>query len=182
MRVTVFGSARVSEQSQDYQLGLRLGRMLAERGDVLVSGGYGGIMEAVSRGAHEVGGKVVGVTVAPWIGRIVPNRFLSEERSAATLFERLEALIESDALIALPGGAGTLGEVALAWNLRQMDLMPSKPVILVGEPWRRVFVALRENLIVNDTDLDLLTLVDTVEEAVGAIEAVSLAQGGDWRG
>jgi len=85
MRVTVFGSARLPEESSEYADARRLGRMLAERGDVIVSGGYGGLMEAVSRGAHEVGGQVVGVTVAPWVGRIVPNRYLSEERSARTL-------------------------------------------------------------------------------------------------
>lgn len=136
MRITVFGSARICENTPDYGEARRLGRLLAERGDVVVSGGYGGVMEAVSRGAHEAGGLVVGVTVSPWKGRLAANTYLSEERSAATLFERLEALVESDALIALPGGAGTLGEVALAWNLRQMDLMPAKPVILVGESWR----------------------------------------------
>src|SRR5436305_2676707 len=133
--------------------------MLAERGDVIVSGGYGGAMEAVSRGAHEAGGTVVGVTVAPWAGRITANAYLSEERSAATLFERLEALVESDALIALPGGAGTLGEVALAWNLRQMDLMPPKSIILVGEGWRALLEAFRQHLIIDEDDLALLTMV-----------------------
>src|SRR5947209_938402 len=68
MRVTVFGSARVNEESQEYKDARRLGALLAGRGDVIVSGGYGGVMEAVSRGAREVGGQVVGVTVAPWIG------------------------------------------------------------------------------------------------------------------
>src|SRR5579884_1412828 len=101
MRITVFGSARVGPDTREYQDARRLGRILAGRGDVIVCGGYGGIMEAVSRGAHEVGGSVVGVTVAPWVGRLRPNAYLSEERSAATLFERLEALVESDALIAL---------------------------------------------------------------------------------
>src|SRR5436305_11796152 len=127
VRVTVFGSARLQEGQPAYEEARRLGRLLAERGDTIVSGGYGGLMEAVSRGAHEAGGTVLGVTVAPWIGRITPNVYLSEERSAQTLFERLEALIESDALIALSGGAGTLGEVAIAWNLRPMDVIPSKP-------------------------------------------------------
>ncbi len=170
MRVTVFGSARLADTNAAYQDALRLGRILAQRGDVIVSGGYGGIMEAVSRGAREAGGLVVGVTVAPWVGRLAPNRYLSEERSAETLFERLEALIESDGLIALPGGAGTLGEIALAWNLRQMDLMPAKPVILVGAAWKSVVEAFRTHLVIDERDLAFLTLVDTVEEAVDALE------------
>ena len=180
IRVTVFGSARVAPDSEEYQDAVRLGKILAERGDIIVSGGYGGIMEAVSRGAHEAGGRVVGVTVAPWVGRLAPNRYLSEERSAQTLFERLEALIESDGLIALPGGAGTLGEVALAWNLRQMHLMPQKPTIVVGRRWRRLLDAFRAELIVSDHDLALLTHVDTVEEAVTALETAQPA--GEWYG
>jgi len=181
MRVTVFGSARVAEESTEYQDALRLGRLLAERGDVIVSGGYRGIMEAVSRGAHDHGGQVLGVTVAPWVGRIVPNQYLSEERSARTLFERLEALVESDALIVLPGGAGTLGELALAWNLRQMDLMPAKAIVMVGSRWRRLLDAFRQNLIIGDHDLALLTVVDTVEEAIVALDVEAKAQG-QWFG
>ena len=181
MRVTVFGSARVGEASAEYGAARRLGRLLAEDGHEIVSGGYGGIMEAVSRGAHEAGGLVVGVTVAPWAQRLAPNRYLSEERSAQTLFERLEALVESDALIALPGGAGTLGEVALAWNLRQMGLMTAKPVILVGEGWRRMVDTFRELLIVDERDLALLTLVGSIEEAIAALDGAAGARG-TWRG
>jgi uncharacterized protein (TIGR00730 family) len=175
MRVTVFGSARVGPDTEEYNEARRLGVLLAERGDVIVSGGYGGIMEAVSRGANETGGQVVGVTVAPWIGRLEPNRFLSEERSAKTLFERLEALIESDALIALPGGAGTLGEVALAWNLRQMELMADKPIVLVGDRWRRMLEAFRQHLIVNEHDLGLMVHVNSIEGALAALDIHSTA-------
>ena len=170
MRVTVFGSARVGPESEEYRAARDLGMTLAQRGDVIVSGGYGGIMEAVSRGAHEAGGQVVGVTVGPWVGRLEPNAFLSEERSARTLFERLEALIESDALVALPGGAGTLGEVALAWNLRQMDLMAAKPIVLVGERWRRMVEAFRAHLIVGEHDLAFFSLVDAVDEVIPALD------------
>jgi uncharacterized protein (TIGR00730 family) len=181
MRVTVFGSARLAEATAEYQEAMRLGGILARRGDVIVSGGYGGIMEAVSRGAHAVGGQVVGVTVKPWAERLTPNTYLSEEVSAETLFQRLEALVESDALIALPGGAGTLGEVALAWNLRQMDLMPSKPVILVGKNWRRIVDGFRQTLIVNEKDLALLTVVETVDDAVTALEDRASSTG-EWYG
>ena len=171
----MFGSARVGPESDDYRDARRLGELLAHRGNIIVSGGYGGIMEAVSRGAREAGGQVVGVTVAPWIGRLEPNRFLSEERSAKTLFERLEALVESDALVALPGGAGTLGEVALAWNLRQMDLMSAKPIVLVGGQWRRMAAAFRELLIVDDRDLALLAVVDGIDDVIPALDAYGAA-------
>ncbi len=169
MNVTVFGSARVDGESKEYQDARDLGGLLAKRGHTIVSGGYGGVMEAVSRGAREAGGRVLGVTVAAWSQRLSPNIYLHEERPAATLFERLEALVESDALIALPGGAGTLGEVALAWNLRQMQLMPPKLIILVGVGWHRLVDAFSRELIVDERDLALLTLVENIQEAVAAL-------------
>ena len=151
--------------------------MLAERGDVILCGGYDGAMAGVSRGASERGGQVVGVTVAPWVGRLSPNPYLSMEIAAGTLYERLESLIEGDAFIALPGGAGTLGEVALAWNLLQMELMPPKPIVLVGDAWRRMLDAFNEHLIVDDSDLALLHHVDTVEEAIAALDSPPAARG-----
>ena len=159
----------------------RLGHVLAQRGDVIVSGGYGGVMEAVSRGAHEAGGEVLGVTVAPWVGRITPNPYLSEERSAQDALRARRPFVESDALIALPGGAGTLGEVALAWNLRLMVFMAAKPVILVGDRWRRLSEAFSELLIVDDQDMALLTVVDTIEEAIEAVHDPRLRDESDTR-
>lgn len=181
MRVTVFGSARTREGTREYDQAVRLGQLLAERGDVIVCGGYGGVMEGVSRGARSAGGAAVGVTVTPWAGRVAPNQYLSEEMPAETLFERLEGLVASDALIALDGGAGTLGEVALAWNLRQMDMMVPKHVILVGERWRNLVEAFRGWLIIDESDLALLTVVTTVDEAVKALESEPTA-GGAWVG
>ncbi|MGH2449410.1 MAG: LOG family protein [Chloroflexota bacterium] len=181
MRVTVFGSARTGEGTPEYAVARELGRLLAGRGDVVVSGGYGGVMEAASRGAREAGGQVVGVTVAPWIGRLEPNVYLSEEISAENLLSRLEALVESDALIALDGGAGTLLEVALAWNLRQMSLMPVKPIILLGKRWSALLESFRATLIIDEQDLDLLTLADTPAGAVAALETSS-SQSGQFRG
>jgi|SRR5579884_307835 len=181
MRVTVFGSARTREGTREYDQAVRLGQLLAERGDIIVCGGYGGVMEGVSRGARSVGGSVVGVTVTPWAGRVTPNRYISEEVPAETLFERLEGLIASDALIALDGGAGTLGEVALAWNLRQMDLMAPKHVILVGGRWRHLIEAFRQWLIIDESDLKLLTVVNTVDDAVEALESEPTS-GSAWLG
>lgn len=169
MRVTVFGSARVLPGSMEYEEAFQLGRRLAAAGHVVVSGGYGGVMEAVSRGAHEQGGSVVGITVAPWRERLSANIYVGEERSAATLFQRIEMLVESDALMTLAGGAGTLAEMATAWNLRQMNLMAQKPVILVGPTWRVLVREFQSHLIIDENDLRLLTIVDTIDEAVAAL-------------
>ena len=182
MRVTIFGSARVPPGSDEYEDGVRLGSILAQRGHTILSGGYGGAMEAVSRGARAAGGHVVGVTVGPWAGRLQPNEYLSEELAAETLFARIETLVEADALIALPGGAGTLGEVALAWNLSQTELIPRKPVILVGAGWAAMVEAFRAHLIVNQDDLAMLEVVETVEGAADALESSSVIQAGRIRG
>lgn len=170
MRVTVFGSARLMEDSNEYHDAVRLGRILASHGHIVVSGGYGGLMEAVSRGAHEVNGQVIGVTMTPWSSRLAPNKYLSEVRASATLFARIEGLVESDALVALRGGAGTLGEMALAWNLRQMNLMPHKPIILVGSMWSRLVEDFRETLVIGVDDLAFLTLVNGVDQVLAALE------------
>lgn len=183
MRVSVFGSARLGEGTEEYGEAMRLGRMLAEQGHTILSGGYGGLMEAVSRGAHEGGGQVVGVTMSPWAKRLQPNRFLSEERAVETLFERIEILLESDCLIALRGGAGTLVEVGLAWNLSQMELMGAKPVILVGPDWKHLLQEFERYLVIGPQDLGLFTLANNVDDAATALKAsfpVSFAQ--DWRG
>jgi hypothetical protein len=119
-----------------------LGEVLARRGHTVLTGGYMGTMEAVSRGAAAAGGHVIGVTCDD-IGRYhggTPNPWIREERRCSTLMERLRGLIEgSDAAIALPGGPGTLAEIALTWNLMIIGSLARRPLILVGDGWQRVW-------------------------------------------
>ena len=99
-------------------------------------------MEAVSRGACEAGGHVIGVTcedIETWRA-VKPNNWVMEEIRKKTLIERLHALIhESDAAFALPGGAGTLTEIALMWNLMIVESLHRRPLILIGDGWQSVF-------------------------------------------
>jgi len=163
-QITVFGSSRVSPEDVAYRDALRLGRLVAEAGYAVCTGGYGGVMEAVSRGAREAGGVVIGVTVHPWSSRLQPNSWLSHEVTTLHLFERLSHLIDSDAYVALPGGLGTLGEVTLTWNLFQTDSIPLRPLILVGAPWRRLIRCLTNGIRVEAADLALIRCVETVDE------------------
>jgi hypothetical protein len=121
---------------------MELGRLLALSGHAVLTGGYSGTMEAVSRGAAEAGGHVIGVTSSD-LERWRPtkaNPWVREERRTGTLLERLEALIQGgDAALALPGGPGTLTEIALTWNLMIVASLPPRPLILVGDGWRAVF-------------------------------------------
>lgn len=139
MNVTVFGGSQPKEGTSAYAEAYQLGKLLAEAGHTVLTGGYIGTMEAVSRGAHEAGGHVIGVTCADieaW-RQIKANSWVKEERRHQTLLQRLDGLISGcDAAIALPGGPGTLTEIGLMWNLMIVDAIHRRPLILVGRGWQ----------------------------------------------
>jgi uncharacterized protein (TIGR00730 family) len=142
MRISVFGGSQPKEDSSAYAEAIKLGRLLAERGHTVLTGGYIGVMEAVSRGAQEAGGHVIGVTcedIEAW-RPIRANAWVMEEIRKKTLVERLHTLIhESDAALALPGGPGTLTEISLMWNLMIVESLHRRPLILIGDGWQSVF-------------------------------------------
>jgi uncharacterized protein (TIGR00730 family) len=163
--VAVIGSSQTKPDEADYQDAVRLGRALATAGLTVASGGYGGLMEAVSEGAAEVGGSVIGVT-APRVfpGRTGVNRFVTDERPANTLTERIHQLIHhSDAVVALPGSIGTLTELMSAWNLAfvaRFSGQAPKPIVAVGPLWAELVPLLAGRL---STDETLVRCVDSVE-------------------
>jgi uncharacterized protein (TIGR00725 family) len=142
MKISVFGGSQPREDSTAYAEARELGRLLAERGHIVLTGGYIGVMEAVSRGAREAGGHVIGVTcedIEAW-RPIKANSWVMEEIRKKTLLERLHTLIhECDAALALPGGAGTLTEISLLWNLMIVESLHRRPLILVGRGWQSTF-------------------------------------------
>jgi len=141
MNISVFGGSHPQPGSLAYAEAYELGKLLALAGHTVLTGGYIGTMEAVSRGANEAGGHVIGVTSADieaWRA-VKPNAWVQEERRFVTLQERLnELVLACDAAIALPGGPGTLTEIALTWNLMIVHSTPPKPVILTGAGWKSV--------------------------------------------
>jgi len=175
MNVSVFGGSAPRPDEPAYADAQRLGRLLAERGHQVLTGGYIGTMEAVSRGAAEAGGHVVGVTCSE-IERWRPvgaNPWVREEHKAATLVERLQILIgRSDASLALPGGPGTLTEVALTWNLMIVESRQPAPLILIGKGWLKVMKTFLEELgpYVPVEQRRLLTYAQTVEAAVKILD------------
>jgi len=142
MKISVFGGSQPKPGSPAYEEARQLGELLAERGHTVMTGGYIGTMEAASRGAAEAGGHVIGVTCAEierWRD-VGANKWVNEEWRRETLFERLQVLIqECDAAIALSGGAGTLTEIMLMWNLMIVESMHRRPLVLVGAGWQAVF-------------------------------------------
>ena len=170
MNITIFGGSQPKPGSPAYEQAYELGKMLALSGHTVLTGGYMGTMEAASRGAHEAGGHVIGVTCADieaWRGSRA-NAWVKEERRFANLQERLNELIRAcDAAIALPGGPGTLAEIALTWNLMIVDSIPHKPLILVGEGWKNVLETFRRELGMYTThdQEKLITFAATIHEA-----------------
>lgn len=149
MRITVFGGSAPKPGEQAYQEAYRLGWRIGEGRHTLLTGGYIGTMEAASRGCHEAGGHVIGVTcdeIESW-RPVKPNRWVVEEIRRKTVKDRLFTLIESsDAAIALPGGAGTLAEIAVMWNQLQVQAIPIRPLVLVGTGWEQTFETMRSHL------------------------------------
>ena len=172
MKVTVFGGSRPSPH--DYQQAERLGRLLGQAGHTVISGGYSGTMEAVSKGASQAGAHVIGVTcqeIEAWRPSIT-NRWVKEEIHCATLQERLFTLVEScDASIALPGGAGTLTEISITWNMLFTEILPPRPLILVSKLWYEVFLQLFQSLdgYIPDFERRWLIFTDDVDQAVARL-------------
>lgn len=172
-RVAVFGGSLTDEQ--DYAQALALGRLLGQKGYFVLTGGYIGSMEAVSRGAAESGAHVIGVTcdeIERW-RPVQPNPWIKEEWRFATIRERLFALVEkSDAAIALPGGAGTLAEIAFTWTQLITGALPARPLILIGEAWERTFATIFEKLgrYIPESQRALLTFARSIEKAIEALE------------
>ncbi|MDX1600551.1 MAG: LOG family protein [Anaerolineales bacterium] len=174
--LTVFGGSAPQPGSEPYQQAARLGELAAGAGWWVATGGYGGTMEAVSRGASGAGGEVIGVTcdqIENWRD-VRPNRWVRREVRCETLRERLYRLIElGDALIALPGGVGTLSEVALSWSLLQTAELSARPLVLVGDRWRRTVDTYGDQAsgYLRRDDLELLALVPGVEAAFDMAQA-----------
>src|SRR5436309_10951405 len=166
--VTIFGGSKCGEESEEYEQARRLGQLLAERGFTICTGGYLGVMEGASRGAHERGGRVVGVLMNQF--KTEPNRYLTEKVASAHFYERLQNLItRSVGFVALRGGAGTVTELSLVWNKLQTKVIEPRPLVLLGECWPRVIESFREHLVVSELDVSLLDFASTPEEAVKII-------------
>lgn len=148
-RIAVFGGASPRPGDPAYQEAYELGRLVGQAGHTVLTGGYSGTMEAVSRGASEAGGRVIGVTCADlevW-RPLPPNQWIDEEIRFQTLRQRMYGLIDNcDLAFALPGGIGTLAEIAAMWSGMQTGEIIRPPVILIGPGWLGVFQALRASL------------------------------------
>ncbi len=182
--IVVFGSARTpseGEGSRYYQEARQFAAMVSEhcqargiRKFVVTTGGGPGIMEAANRGAHDVGAKSIGLNIEIPHEQ-VPNAYITPELCLSFHYfalRKMHFLLRAKALVVFPGGFGTLDELFDSLTLIQTGKMEPMPVVLVGsEFWDRVLDLdyMVEQGTISPTDLDILTKVDTAEEAWQAI-------------
>lgn len=170
--VTIFGGAKCQESDPEYALARRAGQLLAESGYTICTGGYLGVMEAASRGAHERGGRVLGIVMNQF--KAEPNRYLTDKIATPHFYERLQRLIvRSVGFIAIRGGMGTVTELSLVWNKIQTRVIEPRPLVLLGECWLPVVRTWQANLAVSDADVAALDFASTAEEAVAIVREKS---------
>ncbi len=135
--VAIFGTGRANPGDSAYTLAYETGRILAQAGFTIVNGGYGGTMEAAAKGAAEAGGKIIGVTCSAFKSSTA-NKYVTDTIISSSLDERLDTLIKlGQAYVVLPGGTGTLLELAKIWELKNKGFLEmNKMIILIGGFWR----------------------------------------------
>jgi uncharacterized protein (TIGR00730 family) len=174
-KVAVFGSSEPREGDPLYALARELGRRLGDAGFDVVSGGYGGVMEAVSRGAREGGGRTVGV-LCSWFDGRERNRFLDDAVDTADLFERTRALIDrADAFVVMDGKAGTLAELTFLWALHRCGRLPDRPVVLLGDAWTVMVDLLSGSGRLDPTQASICVRATTPADAVRALQSAARA-------
>jgi len=171
--VTIFGGAKCREGDPEYAQAIQVGALLAESGFTICTGGYAGVMEAASRGAHEHGGRVVGITMNQF--KSEPNRYLTDKMPSEHFYERLQRLVtRSVGFIALRGGMGTVTELSLVWNKLQTGVLEPRPLVLLGPCWPPLVREWQRFLAVSDNDVKLLDFAETPEEAADIIKQKSI--------
>lgn len=163
--VTVFGSSKPVEGDDEFNTAYQLGRLLAQKGFNVCTGGYQGIMKAVSKGAHENGAEAIGITVMGWSAS--PCEYLTREIKCNDLNERLSRLVDTgDAYIILQGGTGTLLELALVWELLNKKIIRLKPVVTHSSMWKVIVETIDRQLMLEKSLTGLVKNLETVEEIV----------------
>ncbi len=178
--VTVFGSARLKEGHPWYEKTREVAGEIAKLGFTVMTGGGPGIMEAANRGAKEAGGRSVGINIIlpheqhvnPWLDTSVDMRYF---------FTRKTLLIKySYAFVVMPGGIGTMDELFEALTLIQTKKLHNFPVILIGvdywTPMMSAILRMKDEGLISPEDLDLLTLTDSIPEAMEVLKEKAIKQ------
>ncbi len=173
--VTIYGSARVKPDREEYQQAMQIARRLGELGFNIITGGGPGLMEAANKGATEAGVKSVGLNIElPDLQP--PNPYSNITLSFNHFYIRKVMLVKyATAFIVLPGGLGTLDELTEVLNLIQTRKIKPFPVILFdGSYWKGFLEWMKDFALargyISEEDLTLLRLCDTIDEVFEAVQ------------
>ena len=126
--ISIFGTGKTKEGDHAFRIAEETGSLLAQAGFTIANGGYRGTMTAAAKGASEAGGEIIGVTCSAFKNSM-PNQYITREIVTNSLDERLDTLIElGQAYLVLPGGTGTLLELAKVWELKNKGFLKKKKV------------------------------------------------------
>ena len=169
--ITIFGSSLPRSNDEEYQTAYKLGKLLAQKGFNVCTGGYRGIMDAVSKGSTEQEGESIGVTVDLW--NVTPSKYLTKEIKCKTLFERITKLVElGDAYVILQGGTGTLLELSVVWELMNKNLIKIKPVICHSKMWSEIVDIMEEQIEHEGRKNGLIKCAESVDEIADYLDKV----------
>lgn len=180
--VTVFGSARTQPGTTYYELAREIGSRIAKMGFTVITGGGPGIMEAANRGAHEAGGRSVGINIElPFEQHI--NPYVDASVTMRYFFTRKTVLIKySYAFVVLPGGAGTLDEMFETMTLIQTGKIRNFPIILMGKDYWQPLMDFVDHMAeagtISPSDPDLIFFTDDVDEAIDHLQRHAVRQFG----
>lgn len=180
--VTIFGSARTEPGTTYYEMARKMGAAIAELGFTVITGGGPGIMEAGNRGAHEAGGRSIGVNIElPFEQHLNPYVDLSVRMRY--FFTRKTILIKySYAFVVLPGGAGTLDEMFETMTLIQTGKIRNFPIILMGKDYWQPLVDFVDHMAaagtISPSDPELIFFTDDVTDAIAHLQRHAVRQFG----
>ncbi|MBQ2695320.1 TIGR00730 family Rossman fold protein [Candidatus Saccharibacteria bacterium] len=168
--VTVFGSARLPQSNKYCQMAYELGRLLAENGHTVVTGGGPGIMEAASHGAYEIGGRTIGLNIT-LVHEQFPNPYLTNCVTFEYFFARKVSLaMAAKVFVFFPGGFGTMDEISEILTLMQEGKMPKMPVFLIGKGYWRSFDRIIQQMLslklIDPSDANIFKITDDLHEVV----------------
>ena len=172
--VTMFGSARVKEGDEEYELARQIARLCVDAGDGIITGGGPGIMEAGNKGAHQGDGTSVGLNIEVPFEQLA-NPYANIKIHFRYFFVRKVMFVKyAKAFIILPGGFGTMDELFEALTLIQTEKIARFPVILVGRQYWSGLIEWLKNVMlksrkISQEDLFLFAVEDEPEAVVQRI-------------
>jgi len=173
--VSIFGSTRVRPGDAIYQKAEHIGKLLAENGFAVITGGGPGVMEAANKGAFSAGGKSIGLNIELPLEQ-KPNPYTNITLNFRYFFVRKVMFVKyAVAYIILPGGFGTLDELLESITLIQTKKIRPFPVILVGSDYWKGFLDWMKEVVLKDekislADLEILQLIDEPREIIKTIK------------